>query len=292
MGLERHLCPVWAKSQGRDLTLRSGRPSVLVPFAAGFLRDETRDGAPDAKFVRMVDDESYWRLLSRYWRQGNAFVIVEHDIAPTREQIDTLWECPHDWCAAAYSMNGIVAPALGFVKFSATLLGRTAGLLDAILEPYRHWRSLDSMIIGELHRRRFTEHLHQPAVRHLHEPEKTEPQRYELTRLKFIGDGTRYLNGIPAADFETWDAEQVAICLESGLYSDVSPARRGRPPRIDKIEQPDYIQKFIPFTRVESSESVDAPVIDVPHKDETIVPPNPLEWDVTKTDPTTETKEP
>ena len=222
-------------------------PRIVVPFAVGRLRGATRAAVPDATFVRMVDDESYWRLLCRYWKLGNAFAIVEQDIVPTRAQIDTLWACPEDWCAHPYEMNGIVSPALGCTKFSATLLERTQGLVAGIISEHRHWQSLDAMIIGELHRRRFTEHVHEPAVRHLHEPEKAEPRRYELTKLKFVGDGTRYLNAIPAADFETWDAEMVAICLESGLYVDVTPARRERAPKIDKIEQPAYVTKFVPF---------------------------------------------
>jgi hypothetical protein len=232
----------------------------------------------------MADDESYWRLLARYWRRGNAFVVVEQDVVPTREQIDTLWACSEEWCAYPYNMNGIVSPALGCTKFSASLLERTAGLLDGILRQHRHWQSLDSMIIGELHRRRFTEHVHDPAVRHLHEPEKAEPRRYELTKLKFIGDGMRYINGIPADDFETWDAETVATCLESGLYVDVSPARRGRPPTIDKIEQPDHITKFVPFATGGTMSGSELAVL---HVGEAVVPLNTVQSNLTETEPTT-----
>src|ERR1035437_518041 len=251
-------------------------PRIVVPFVSGRLRGATRAAVPDATFVRMVDDQSYWRLLCRYWKLGHAFVIVEQDVVPTREQIDTLWVCPEEWCAYPYDMNGIVSPALGCTKFGSALLERTAELPDAIMEPHRHWQSLDAMIIGELHRRRFAEHVHQPNVRHLHEPEKVEPRRDELTKLKFVGDGTRYLNGIPAADFETWDAETVAICLESGLYVDVTQVRRGRPPKIVKIEQPDYLTKYVPFTDM----------IQSVRKGETILPTNAVES--TETKPTTD----
>ena len=281
--------PVWAKSQGCDLALRGGAPTVVVPFALGFLRDETRAAVPDARFVQMVDDQSYWRMLCRYWKMGQPFIIVEQDVVPTRVQIDTLWACSCDWGSYLYNMNGIVAPALGCVKFSAELLERTAGLVASIMNPHRHWQSLDAMIIGELHRRRFTEHVHQPAVRHLHEPEKSKPRRYELTKLHFIGDGTRYLNGIPAADFETWDAEQVAICLESGLYTDVTVVRPrlGRPPRIDKLDQPDFVTKYLPFA--EGSMFVDKDMTAVLHKDETVVTPV-LELPLTETEPVIEPK--
>src|ERR1035437_10546217 len=202
---------------------------VVVPFTN--LRPETVKSVPaTARFVDVgSDDQAYWRLLRDIWEARAGFIVVEHDIVPPAGFIAGLQDCSEDWCCGKYNMNGIVSPALGCTKFSASLLERTAGLLDGILRQHRHWQSLDSMIIGELHRRRFTEHVHDPAVRHLHEPEKAEPRRYELTKLKFIGDGMRYLNAIPAADFETWDAEMVAICLESGLYVDVTPVRPERP---------------------------------------------------------------
>src|ERR1035437_9438761 len=191
--------PLWASLvalAARVSPMWGPTPNLVVPFVVGRLSGATRAAVPDATFVRMIDDQSYWRLLCRYWKLGQTFIVVEQDVVPTRAQIDTLWACPADWCAFAYDMNGIVSPALGCTKFSAALLERTAGLPAAIISEHRHWQSLDAMIIGELHRRRFTEHVHEPAVRHLHEPEQAEPRRHELTKLKFIGDGTRYLNGI------------------------------------------------------------------------------------------------
>jgi hypothetical protein len=264
--------------------LWTSTPRIVVPFAAGFLRDETRAAVPYAKFVQMVDDQSYWRLLCRYWKLGQTFIIVEHDISPTRAQIDTLWACPQEWCAYEYQKNGMTITALGCTKFDSALLGRTVGLPDAILDTHRHWQSLDAMIVSELHRRGAKEHVHQPAVLHLHEPQETKPRRYELTRLKFIGDGTKYLNGIPADDFETWDAETTAICIESGLYEDVTVERprRGRPPNVAKVEQPDYVVKYIPFS--------DDPTRGLVHEGEIIIPANqvPLALPETSTEKTKE----
>ncbi len=41
--------------------------------------------------------------------------------------------------------------------------------------------------------------------------------------LHYTGDGTRYLDGVPARDFSTADPQLVAICLESGLYTTTAP---------------------------------------------------------------------
>ena len=226
----------------------------------------------------MLDTHSYWRLLCLYWKLGS-FIVVEQDVVPTRAQIDTLWACPQEWCAHRYQMDGIVESGLGCTKFHSSLLERTAGLPDAIIDEHRHWQSLDAMVIGELHRRGFVEHIHEPAVLHLHDYKPPEPRRRELTKLHFIGDGTRYLNGIPAADFETWDPETVAICVESGLYeAGEAPERprRGRPPKAsyeyplpsssgvvastDKLDQPDYVTKFVPFEQVAMIRETIAPV--------------------------------
>lgn len=38
-----------------------------------------------------------------------------------------------------------------------------------------------------------------------------------MTKLLYVGRG-RYLDGIPTADFETDDAQEIALCVDSGLY--------------------------------------------------------------------------
>ncbi len=48
-------------------------------------------------------------------------------------------------------------------------------------------------------------------------------------RLRFVGDGTRYINGVPASDHEQTDAEAVAIALESGLYVEDDTPEPKRP---------------------------------------------------------------
>jgi hypothetical protein len=213
---------------------------LIVPFTGGLLRAETRAAVPEAQFVNVGNDpQAYWRLLKRLWA-GTSFMVIEHDIVPTQDQIDELWDCPQEWCAAPYDMGEIETTALGFVRFGFPLLQRTADLVGGIIESHRSWNGLDSMIVAELHRRGASEHVHLPAVQHLHEY-TPEPRRRKLAKLHYVGDGTRFLNGVPASDFETWDAETIAICLDSHLYTDVTPKR-------NKVESPEYISKFIPFT--------------------------------------------
>ena len=53
-----------------------------------------------------------------------------------------------------------------------------------------------------------------------------------MTYLRYIELGDprlteRFLPGIPASDFETEDADLVALCLQSGMYAE-GPAVKGR----------------------------------------------------------------
>ena len=228
----------------------TGAPLVVVPYVPRFLRAETVAAVPGAHYVDVSGDhQAYWRLLRDLWDGGETVVIVEHDIVPAPGMVLGLFDCPSQWCAHEYRMDDIIATAFGLVKFGSDMLLGTSNLISGILDQHRVWSGLDSMVIAELHRRGYSEHVHQPPVRHLHEPAPLpESRRPFLARLHYIGNGTRYLNGVPAADFETWDATIIAQCLESGLYVTAGTPRRAREPRdiFTKVETPDIITKVIP----------------------------------------------
>jgi hypothetical protein len=241
--------------------MRQDTPYVIVPFVGGFLRPETRS-LPNVELRNVgSSDQSYWELLVELWR-GETFIVVEHDIVPTQEQLQEIWDCPEEWCSRPYRMGDIETTALGCTKFDSRLMRRMPDLVESILEQHRHWSGLDSMIVAGLHRRGAKEHEHLPAVLHLHEPTPPEPRRRELSKLHYVGTG-RYLNGVPAADFETWDPDTIAICLESGLYTEAEPPRRrGRPP-MSKMDEPDLITKFIPFSQANFSDGTVVSVTEV-----------------------------
>jgi hypothetical protein len=83
-----------------------------------------------------------------------------------------------------------------------------------------------------------------------------------LAKLHYVGNG-RYLNGVPASDFETWDPETIAICLESGLYTEGEPPRRRGRPLMNKMDEPTVITKFVPFEAVVHSGEMVIPVAEV-----------------------------
>jgi hypothetical protein len=217
--------------------------AVYVPYVLGWLQAETRKSVPaTARFVDVSsDDQAYWRLLRDLWHAGDDFIVVEQDIVVWPGLLNEMSECTQDWCSSPYRMSDIETTALGCVKFGSPLLTRTAGLLDGILEQHRSWQGLDGMLTGELHRRGYQEHVHLPAVRHLHKPTTQPPRRRILTKLRYVGDGAHFFNGVPASDFQTDDPVLVAQCVESGLYVDVTTRRT-------KEVRPDFVQKFMPIT--------------------------------------------
>jgi hypothetical protein len=183
-----------------------------------------------------ADDRAYWRLLCGLWADGDTFVIVEHDVVASGGAVAGLLDCPEEWCAVLYGIGPTAGTALGCTKFSRGLTARHPDLIDGVPAHARGWNGLDGVVIGELHRRGEREHVHGPAVRHLHwEPKEART----LTTLRWTGDGSRYLHedaqaGIPPmppADFETDDPRVISIAVGSGLYTEDTSGdtpRRGR----------------------------------------------------------------
>ncbi len=205
-------------------SLRGTAVNVYVPYTK--LRPETRAAVPPGAVLTWVGshEHNYWGLLADLWARGDTFIVVEHDIVPHASALRELDACPSEWCAFPYQVgDGMETTALGCTKFGAGLIARHPDLLRSIGPRHRSWRGLDSLVVGGLHQRREKEHVHGPAVRHLQAP--APARRMPSVRLKFTGDGTRYLNGVPAADHEQTDPATVAIALESGLYvEDTTPA--------------------------------------------------------------------
>jgi len=52
-----------------------------------------------------------------------------------------------------------------------------------------------------------------------------------MSQLHYTATDGRFLNGVPAADFETDDPDVIAVCLASGLYerADAKPKRAATP---------------------------------------------------------------
>lgn len=97
-------------------------------------------------------DDAYHGLLADLWSMGSTFAIIEHDITVTPEALDSLEQCPADWCACPYPYMGALYAGLGCTRFTADLTARHPDLMTAVADmsdkwhPPRHWCRLDEWI--------------------------------------------------------------------------------------------------------------------------------------------------
>lgn len=52
--------------------------------------------------VPALSDYSYWQAFNLLWEQDVIIINIEHDIFPTKSQIDELLSCQHEFCAWSY----------------------------------------------------------------------------------------------------------------------------------------------------------------------------------------------
>jgi hypothetical protein len=206
--------------------------NVVVPWT--YLDPETEAALPPgAKLVWTGGSRyAYHDLLDWLWEEADTVLLVEHDIVPPPGALEEMAACPHEWCAVPYRCGDLLMTALGCTKIDGALMARCPDVISRI--QHREWWNLDTQIVATLRRQGAAEHIHQPPARHLKydrdNPASIEIRRSERTmRLLYVGDGTRYLNGVPATDLDTEDPDVAAICLASGLYIEAEkPKTLGR----------------------------------------------------------------
>jgi hypothetical protein len=147
---------------------------VVIPFVQGRLADETRQWGERhrADFVDLTeDDHGYFKLITRLWREGRQFVVVEEDIVPALGQVEAMWACDEQWCAGVHKLHADAPEvwSLGLMRFSSALIERVpvAGLAGAMGQDKR-WQRLDLCLYPVIRTGGFADpHLHGPAGRHL-----------------------------------------------------------------------------------------------------------------------------
>ncbi len=134
---------------------------ILVPYTALFA--ETVAAVPEARFVEITHEHHYRQLLGEMWSVGETFTLVEHDVAPTREQLATLDACPEPWCHFGY-VPGDWVPTFGCVRFRKELIAGTQGVWD---DPSWGWQALDAKFHVRARELGWQPHWHYPHVLHL-----------------------------------------------------------------------------------------------------------------------------
>jgi hypothetical protein len=119
-----------------------------------------------------ADATAYHSLLASVWREPGELVVVEHDVGISAEVLPGFAACPEPWCGNPYRIGRQLLTALGCARFTAALKAAEPDLLDVAGEidgdgyPARDWRRLDSRVAGELRRRGYRQHWHEPVLNH------------------------------------------------------------------------------------------------------------------------------
>src|SRR5439155_1328245 len=123
-----------------------------------------------ARFVLMATDTSYWELFEELWMADRDFIVLEQDVVPTEELIQSMWQCTKPWCNSELGQ-------LGCVKFGSIRQQIPDMMARASRTVRSHWfELLDSGVHLVLCREEgLSPHVHGPVPRHLH-PLPTQEQ--------------------------------------------------------------------------------------------------------------------
>lgn len=94
-----------------------------------------------AKFADCSGDKwAYTKYFQDRWAEGDTFINVEHDICFWPGAIESLAECPHDWCwfddQWGLKTSEKNYARFGLTKLSATLISQTQDVWNDLLRRY------------------------------------------------------------------------------------------------------------------------------------------------------------
>lgn len=133
--------------------------------------------APDALYVNVAANPSaYWELLAELWRDGENFVIVEHDVEIHEGVIAGFKACREPWCLYPYfgpTLFDVMTRSLGCTRFSSRLIETRPDLMDQVGGhtdnlAQKDWRRLDTLVCHYLGLAGHEPHVHEPPVLHHH----------------------------------------------------------------------------------------------------------------------------
>ena len=131
---------------------------------------------PDAERIDVSGDEfAYGRLLAELWRDGDSFLIIEHDIEATIRALEEARCCGCPWGANPYrhGRSGLLREALGFTRFSSDLLRDFPDAVERsdeikVQERGPDWLYLDGRLHATLVAAGYAVHMHRAEVGHHH----------------------------------------------------------------------------------------------------------------------------
>jgi hypothetical protein len=145
---------------------------IIVPFANAdsFVLQAVKRNLDmqgfDYELIDCTDSPvAYPNAVRERWGIGEDLVIVEHDILPGPGSLETFEECSNGWCSFPYVEGYMLAAFLGCTRFRAETMARVN--FDWIREDPT-WQTLDRLVWEILYDADVRQHVHRPAVVHLH----------------------------------------------------------------------------------------------------------------------------
>lgn len=166
--------------------------AVIVPFVEDMLHEDTL-AAVQASGVQYslwqidpTDEHAYPRLFATLWERAETFVILEHDVVPTVEQLWTIIGCDHDWCSFPYGdYNQHVGPVFGLVRFDRRIMEAHPHLPKSAVHVGSdhprpvYWWNVDNRVARDLQIRHVPHVFHTPPVLHDHRGEPTKARIHD-----------------------------------------------------------------------------------------------------------------
>lgn len=145
---------------------------LICPFTD--LQEETEQALAEypTQYVDVSGSvEDYFWLYYRLWKEGEPFMVVEHDHRPWPGALKELWDCPEEFCAFEVPMstyaNGQIMYAIGPLKYSANIIERFPNLWENSKPNDRYWTNAAEWGYTRLGR----PHIHTPPCDHFN-PER------------------------------------------------------------------------------------------------------------------------
>lgn len=132
--------------------------NVYCCYTPDGLKTETKDIMTKVKAVMIDVSKSVWtygRVLQAIWEMNHPFILCEHDMVPTKAQIEALKECPEPLCLSHYRYEGEPVFDTGLSKW-------TPHTLDWKFP--HHWIGLTSWLLSHSY---YRPHYHMGEVIHL-----------------------------------------------------------------------------------------------------------------------------
>ncbi len=151
---------------------------VILPYAKIDPRCAAALANVPVEAVEMRGEEDYYWLLHRLWREGESFLLIEHDVVIHDQVVPTVATCGHAWCGYPYTVIGYFGTFLGCTHFGAQLMRWYPTLMDVVAtrnlpgtrndqeNNKRFWAHLDVRMISALREAGYIQEQHYPPVQH------------------------------------------------------------------------------------------------------------------------------